>query len=49
MRGIMQLRHAAAPTFMMGLLVVSAAAVKAMPANRYYNGTLYLASLHFKM
>lgn len=32
MRGIMQLRQAAAPTFMMGLLVVSAAAVKAMPA-----------------
>lgn len=23
--------------------------VKAMPANRYYNGTLYLASLHYKM
>jgi len=23
--------------------------LKAMPANRYYNGTLYLASLHFKM
>jgi len=23
--------------------------IKAMPANRYYNGTLYLASLHFKL
>lgn len=23
--------------------------LKAMPANRYYNGTLYLASLHFKL
>jgi hypothetical protein len=23
--------------------------IKPMPANRYYNGTLYLASLHFKL